>query len=201
VTRKIYRITSDASSIPVTVFATDSDTANQVFITYAMRHDVLRGANPYTIKGVTSEWLQNRPQLLAAAKQADDEEIDGVFYWMGHDRGWVAVAPDLSPPGAIAPNQSVVRAYTIETADDDASDAIVFAHDTEHARSIYREWHAKCFGTCDHPFAINLTSRWLLVGEMARLREQMDMGAVGIAVEIDDMAWHIIPPAVMPATM
>lgn len=184
----VFQIWVETSCIPLTVIAEGYEAAEMLYAEWRRAHDLGDQHDLQQVAQRNADWLADHPQLakLAAAGRA------GIAYWVDHRVEWVLAAPSDEPQGQLQPSESPVRYYLIELYS--AGRVMVFATSPQHARDIYLAMHDRAFGTRPRRFTITTASRWLLTGEMAALREEMDAGRVGIAARTEEEGWHIFPP-------
>ena len=77
--------------------------------------------------------------------------------------------------------------------DDEAEVVVVFAHTSDHARELFDEWNRRAYGDGGKNATVEEMSRWLLKGPQVTLREDMDVGLIGVGAVCEDGFWRIFP--------
>jgi hypothetical protein len=192
-TINVYRIYGEESPVPLTVFAIHADQASAIYREWIARNMPNRSPNPTAIELCDERALDEFPQLAEALQQAVDEEKFGVGYWLGNRGGWF-IQPALAPRvGDIAPLVSRIECFIFVRRESD-DQFLVFAEDRDQANEIFQAWHEAKFGRPFEHVLFKEMSRWLLVDEQLTLREEMDIGMVGIAGWSQADGWHLYPP-------
>lgn len=193
----VFRVWCADSSVPLTVYAPNTDEATETFAFWCAINMPGWSRQPVHIETLTEAELAQQPQLSAAVARARTVGMhDAVLLFRNHDAGWLAVGCNAERIGSIAPPEPLVRSFEacIEVEGLAGVDALVFAHDAAQATQHYMahkgaEWFAEGYSVTITEF-----SRWTLTGKYTQLREDMDMGSVGIAGQSQDGAWRIYPP-------
>lgn len=194
-TIKIFRMFSEGSPIPLTVFASSQEDAKLTYLEWVVIHQPHRPAwskEPSRVWRLSKKELAARPQLADAARAAARHGLDSVGYWLGHDRGWIALPTYCDRAGKISPYEPDVRYYLVEAEAGD--DAQVFARDMDEALRLYDIWYRDAYGYHAADCTVRAVSRELLTGDQATLREDMDRGLTGIAGWTLAGGWKIYPP-------
>jgi hypothetical protein len=191
-TTNIYQVFSPECTVPLTLFAEDPDDAALTYKEWVSIHMPLWSAVPDQVEAMSDQWLAERPQLAAARERV---VVGGnwVLYFLNHVDGWEALPTYADPTGQIAPFEPSVQYFVAESDDDIGGDAELFAHSLADAIQLYIDWYEEAFGRCKHAYTIVPQSRWLLVGEKALLRAEMDLGCTGVAGRTLQDGWHIFP--------
>lgn len=195
-TTDVYRVWSRESSVPLTIFAPSADEAALAFREWVSIHMPAWTKEPAKLEEVSAEQLTDEPQLGNAVERAKATGVhDAVMMFTSHDAGWIAVPTFAAQIGAVAPVEPAVRCYEVRVEKEHIQgvEVIVFAYDQEHALQLYQQWHLTFYGACNHPHLLSTFSRWTLTGDQTVLREQMDMGCVGIAGWSPVRGWSIYP--------
>jgi hypothetical protein len=181
---------SPESSVPLHIVAKDTDDAREIYTRWVIAHAVPWSHEPAVVREAAAGWLEQQPQLADAVAGAVRLTTSTVLYWTDHHRGWIAKAPEAMPESKIAPIEPLVRVYEVE--DDGLDQLLVFAHDPTQAIQIYFDWREH-WKKPHGPATIKPVSRWLLLGPQTVLREQMDIGYIGIAGWSPNEGWGIYP--------
>lgn len=192
-TINVYRIYGEESPVPLTVFASDTNQAEEIYAEWILRHMPGRDDVPDTIEQCIDESFAEFPQLGEAAHEATLKEQGGVAYWLGHRGGWFVQPASAPRLGEIAPASSSVECYLFIYGENDVR-LYVFANDRDHATELFQEWHKDTFGRPFEQIMFKQISRWTLTEDQVTLREEMDIGMVGISGYSLATGWHIYPP-------
>ncbi len=196
-TTKVYQVWSRECTVPLMIFAPRADEAAVTYREWVVIHSPNWSPEPAQVEQVGDQWLADRPQLANAMQRAASSRLhDNVILFIDHAAGWKAVPTHAAQIGAIAAPEPAVRAYEVRVEKEHLGgvEVMVFAEDPEQAIQLYREWHETFYGELNYPYEIKPFSRWTLTGDQTVLREQMDMGCVGIAAGSPVRGWSIYPP-------
>ena len=191
-TTNVYLIWSATSPEPLTVYAGNAEDADLVYREWRTIHNPAWSKDPARLMEVSEVWLAERPQLAEAVLEAKKVPLDWVFYFLGHEAGWISRTSYMDPVGVIAPNVPLVHYYLAET-DGDGDQTHIFANSMVDAIGMYRDHYETAYTKCDHPYTITERSRWLLTGDQTSLRDEMDRETVGIAGWDMRKGWNIYP--------
>jgi hypothetical protein len=183
----VFKISSEITDRPLTVFARDSGHA---FDIYYVWRELLYPDIPFTTAKtvqLTVADLAQQPQLAEAAASG----LIGVGYFIDHYQGWLIAPPDETVLFDFAPREVWVSAYRFDEGDGEV--LLVFATSLEQAVIFRDEWNVVAYGEADEYVGVEVISRWLLTGEKATLRDDMDEGLVGVGEECEDGFWRIFP--------
>ena len=176
----------DQSSIPLILIAPDDDAASRIFDTWMERHRPDDVADNNRIRAVGANQLALQPQLSDAVERG----VEGVAYRCGHRLGYYIAAPGEVQLGALGPATTTVKCFEV---DDEAEVIVVFAHNAEHARELFREWNRLAYGDDGENATVQEMSPWFLRGPQVTLREDMDGGLTGVGSVCEDGFWRIFP--------
>lgn len=193
----VFKIWSAESSVPLTVYAPNTDEATETFALWCAINMPGWSRQPVRIEILTEEQLAQQPQLSAAVARAKKVGMhDAVLLFRNHDAGWLAVDCNAERIGSVAPPEPLVRSFEarVEVGGNAGVDALVFAHDAAQAMQLYMAHKGVDWFALGHAVTITEFSRWTLTGTQTQLREDMDMGSIGIAGQSPDGGWHIYPP-------
>lgn len=188
----VYQAWSDNASVPLTIAATDAETADVVYREWRSIHSLRWSAQPSKIERMDDAWLKDRPQLVDAVRRAvESDRGDCVLYFLGHSAGWLAAPTYSARMGSIAPFEPLVQSFGVRVEKEGMTglEVMLFARSIEEAIQLYLDWH----GPVHHPYTIRPFSRWTLTGEQTTLREEMDLGMVGVAGWSSEGGYHIYP--------
>jgi hypothetical protein len=186
--KNVFVLASDTLNRKLTVIANNADEAIYLYYLWTATHCRAAHDEEPAVERLSAEQLALQPQLSHAAS----EDVAGIAYWVSHRAGWVVAVPESGPLGRSMPPETSVRCFTVDVTGRD--EVFVFAHDTDHALSLYNHFQLAAWGKLDSQFTIREMSRWLLQGYQVTLREEMDSGITGIGKKALDAWWHIYAP-------
>ena len=183
--QRIYLAHSTLTSQPLRIAAPNPKAALEIYNVWSAR---MNGGEPpegIKIELLSRNSLALEPQLHAVM----GEGMQGICYWLGHRPGYAVAAPGEPFMGYVAPPPCKVRCFAV---DHDGGEMLVFASTMDLAHGIYITRFEDAYLDGNDIFVEEI-SRWLLLGPMATLREDMDLGLNGIGSVFEDGFWRIFP--------